>query len=41
VIVRQPATPEGLVDAVAADAQALGFATVQSLVVPETQAAVA
>ena len=40
-IVRQPATPEGLVEAVAADAEALGFATVKSVMVPESQAAVA
>jgi hypothetical protein len=40
-IVRQPSTPEGLVEAVSADAASLGFETVQSVVVPETQAAVA
>lgn len=40
-IVRQPSTPEGLVEAVGADAASLGFEMVQSVVVPETQAAVA
>jgi uncharacterized protein involved in exopolysaccharide biosynthesis len=40
-IVRQPSTPEGLVEAVSDDAQSLGFASVTSVVVPETEAAVA
>jgi hypothetical protein len=40
-VVRQPSTPEALVEAVSADAQSLGFASVQSVVVPETAAAVA
>ncbi len=41
VIVRQPSTPEGLVEAVTADAASLGFTTVSSVVAPESQAAVA
>jgi hypothetical protein len=40
-IVRRPATPEALVDAVSADAASLGFATVESLVAPELESAVA
>jgi uncharacterized protein involved in exopolysaccharide biosynthesis len=40
-IVRQPATPEALVEAVSADAASLGFSAVSSVVVPELQSAVA
>ena len=41
VIVRQPSTPEALVEAVTADAASLGFETVSSVVAPEPQSAVA
>ena len=41
VMVRQPATPEALVEAVSADAASLGFDTVASVVAPEPQSAVA
>ncbi len=41
VMVRQPATPDVLVDAVCADAATLGFDAVQSVMVPELQTAVA
>ncbi len=41
VVVRQPATPEALVEAVSADAASLGFETVQSVVAPELESAVA
>lgn len=40
-IVRHPSTPEALVEAVSADAASLGFASVQSVVVPELESAVA
>ena len=40
-IVRQPSTPEALVEAVSADAASLGFETVQSVVAPELESAVA
>jgi succinoglycan biosynthesis transport protein ExoP len=40
-VVRQPSTPEALVEAVAADAASLGFDAVSSVVVPEPQSAVA
>ena len=40
-IVRQPATPEALVEAVSADVGALGFETVQSIVAPGLESAVA
>jgi succinoglycan biosynthesis transport protein ExoP len=40
-IVRHPSTPEAVVEAVSADAASLGFATVQSVVVPELESAVA
>ncbi len=41
VIVRQASTPEALVEAVSADAASIGFETVESVVVPEPQSAVA
>lgn len=41
VMVRQPSTPEALVEAVSADAATLGFDAVSSVVAPEAQAAVA
>ncbi len=41
VVVRQPATPEALVEAVCADAASLGFETVQSVVASELESAVA
>jgi uncharacterized protein involved in exopolysaccharide biosynthesis len=41
VVVRRPATPEALVEAVCADAASLGFETVQSVVAPELESAVA
>ncbi|MEO7221036.1 MAG: GumC family protein [Devosia sp.] len=41
VMVRQPSTPEALVEAVSADAASLGFETVSSVVAPEPQSAVA
>jgi hypothetical protein len=41
VMVRQPSTPEALVEAVTADAASLGFGAVSSVVAPEAQAAVA
>jgi succinoglycan biosynthesis transport protein ExoP len=40
-VVRQPLTPEALVEAVSADAASLGFDAVSSVVVPEPQSAVA
>lgn len=41
VMVRQPSTPEALVEAVMLDAASLGFDAVSSVVAPESQAAVA
>jgi succinoglycan biosynthesis transport protein ExoP len=41
VMVRQPSTPEALVEAVSADAATLGFDAVSSVAAPEAQAAVA
>ena len=40
-MVRQGATPDVLAEAVAADAAALGFESVDSVLVPERQVAVA